>query len=94
MVSIPVILLPLALRPRADRTCIWSTGLRPSVWYMMHSPFKHPAIAYWPSGVKATDVIIAGTDTTNATLLSGILQSRSLVSRDPARKKRSSRGWN
>jgi hypothetical protein len=48
----------------------------------------------FPSGVKATDVIMSGTEAENATVLSGILQSRNFASREPARKNRSSVGWN
>src|SRR3954447_18110680 len=61
---------------------------------MLSMPFRQPAMEYFPSGVNATAVIISGTAVTKATLLSGILHKRNFVSSDPARKNRSSRGWN
>lgn len=50
-------------------------------------------MAVRPSGVKETAVMRSGTSVQYATTLSGMDQRRSLQSSEPARKKRSSRGW-
>lgn len=60
----------------------------------MQSPLRHPATAVLPSGVNVTAVTMSGTLVQYATLLSGMLHNRSFESREPAKKKRSSRGWN
>src|SRR5688572_11584268 len=56
-------------------------------------PLSTPQMAIFPSGVKATAVMNSPADASNATDLSGMLQSLSCASREPARKKRSSVGW-